>query len=458
MATANATGEAQTGPLRLQFDRSVKLAFQGSSISSDGGLLLHRELDDALGLTDLAASLIGDPRTGRNGRHRLAGLLRQSIFSRLAGYEDVNDADRLRRDPVMRRLVGGRAVKRGAASASAMGRFETAMLTRPENLAALADLPGRWIDAVHDRRPPKVVTLDMDSSESPVHGDQEGAAWNGHFRTKCLHPLFVFNQFGDLERCSLRPGNVHSADGWEDVLKPVLARYSRTTRPSITRRRFRADAAFAIPALFDLLEAEGWDYAVRIKGNPKLHARIAWLAKRRPGRPPHHVVRHYTSFHYRAKSWSTARRVVAKVEFHPGELFPRVGFIVTNRSLPNERVLAFYNDRGTAEQHIKEGKQAIKWTRLSCMRFAANAVRLQLHALAYNLANFLRTLATPEAVETWSLTSLRERLIKTGARLVRHARYAVFQFAEAALPRKVFAGVLDLINGLRGPPAEAASA
>jgi hypothetical protein len=451
-------GEADSGPLRLQFDRSVKLAFQGSSISSDGGLLMHRELDDALGLTDMAAELLADPRTGKNGRHRLGGFLRQSVFSRLAGCEDVNDADRLRHDPVMRHVVGGRAVKRGAASASAMGRFETEMLTRPENLSVLADLPGRWIDAAHDRQPPKSITLDMDSSESPVHGDQEGAAWNGHFQSKCLHPLFVFNQYGDLERCALRPGNVHSADGWEGVLMPVLERYSAEARPSIERRRFRADAAFSTPALFDLLEAEGWDYAIRIKGNPKLYDQIGWLMKRRPGRPPNHVVREYTSFHYRAKSWSKSRRVVAKVEFHPDELFPRVGFIVTNRSLPNERVLAFYNQRGTAEQHIKEGKHALKWTRLSCMRFAANAVRLQLHALAYNLANFLRTLATPEGIETWSLTSLRERFIKTGARLVRHARYAIFQFAEAALPRAVFAGILRLINGLRGPPAAAVSA
>ena len=202
---ANATGEVESGPLRLQFDRSVKLAFRGSSISSDGGLLLHRELDDTLDLSEMAAGLIADPRTGRNGRHRLAALLRQSIFSRLAGYEDVNDADRLCRDPVMRQLVGGRAVKHGAASASAMGRFETEMLTRPENLEALADLPGRWIDAVHDRRPPKSITLDMDSSESPVHGDQEGSVWNGHFQSKCLHPLFVFNQFGDLERCDQKP-------------------------------------------------------------------------------------------------------------------------------------------------------------------------------------------------------------------------------------------------------------
>lgn len=452
---ANATGEAQIGPLRLQFDRSIKLAFCGSSISSDGGLLLHRELDDALGLTDLAAALIGDPRTGKNGRHRLAGFLRQSVFSRLAGYEDVNDAERLCRDPVMRQLVGGRAAKKGAASASAMGRFETQMLTQPDNLAALADLPGHWIDAVHNRRPPKVVTLDMDSSESPVHGDQEGSAWNGHFQSKCLHPLFVFNQFGDLERCALRPGNVHSADGWEDVLKPVLARYSAEARPSVKRLRFRADAAFAIPPLFDLLEAEGWDYAIRIKGNPKLYERIDHLTKRGPGRPPNRVVRHYTSFHYRAQSWSKARRVVAKIEFHPGELFPTVGFIVTNRSLPNERVLAFYNGRGTAEQHIKEGKYALKWTRLSCTKFAANAVRLQLHALAYNLANFLRTLATPKDIETWSLTSLRERLIKTGARLVRHGRYAVFQMAAAALPKEIFASILGLINTLRGPPAAA---
>ena len=284
------------------------------------------------------------------------------------------------------------------------------------------------------------------------------SAGTGHFQSKCLHPLFVFNQYGDLERCALRPGNVHSADGWEALLRPVLARYSREARPTIRRRRFRADAAFAIPALFDLLEAEGWDYAIRIKGNAKLSEEISWAMKRKPGRPPNRVVRRYASFHYRAKSWTKARRIVAKVEFHPGELFPRVGFIATNRSLPNERVLAFYNGRGTAEQHIKEGKHALKWTRLSCMRFAANAVRLQLHSLAYNLANFLRTLAAPEAIEKWTLTSLRERVIKTGARLVRHARYAVFQMAEAALPRELFAGVLSMINGLRAPPQLEAAA
>ena len=276
----------------------------------------------------------------------------------------------------MRQLAGGRAVKHGAASALAMGRFASQMLAQPENLAALDDLPGRWVDAMHHRRPHKSITIDLDSSENPVHGDQEGAAWNGHLQSKCLHPLFVFNQFGDLERCTSRPGNVHSADDWEDLLRPVLVRYTPEAKPSITRRRFRADAAFAIPALFDLLEAQGWNYAIRINANPKLHAQVTFLTRRPTGRPPNHVVRGYTNFHYRARSWSKARRIVAKIEFHPGELFPTIGLLVTNRSLPNERVLAFYNDRGTAKQHIKEGKYALKWTRFSCMRFAANAVRL----------------------------------------------------------------------------------
>ena len=140
---------------------------------------------------------------------------------------------------------------------------------------------------------------------------------------------------------------------------------------------------------------------------------------------------------------------MAKVEWHPGELCPRVGFIVTNLSRTAERVVAFYNQRGTCEQWIKEGKNAIRWTRLSCCSFAANAVRLQLHALAYNLANFMRTLATPEPIKHWSLTSLREKLVKIGAKVVTHARYVMFQMAEVAVPRMMFAEILRLIAELR---------
>jgi Transposase DDE domain group 1 len=149
------------------------------------------------------------------------------------------------------------------------------------------------------------------------------------------------------------------------------------------------------------------------------------------------------------------RRVIAKVEWHPGELYPRVGFIVTNMNRPAESVIAFYNKRGTCEQWIKEGKGAIKWTRLSCRTFAANAVRLQLHALAYNLDNFLRTLATPEPIKDWSLTSLKDKLIKIGAKVVSHGRYVIFQMAEVAIPRQMFQENLQLIAELRPQPPPA---
>jgi hypothetical protein len=156
------------------------------------------------------------------------------------------------------------------------------------------------------------------------------------------------------------------------------------------------------------------------------------------------VRRFHANFTYRAGSWTKPRRVVAKVEWHPGELVPRVGFIVTNLSRPAERVVAFYNQRGTCEQWIKEGKGAIKWTRLSCRTFTANAVRLQLHALAYNLANFMRTLALPKQVEHWSLTTIREKLVKVGAKVVAHGRYVTFQMAEVAVPRDLFREILNL--------------
>jgi hypothetical protein len=161
--------------------------FHGARITSDGGLLAYRELDDAFGLTAVAITKLLDGRRGKNARHTLGGLFRQSVFGRLAGYEDVNDAERLALDPAMRAIVGREGLDRAAASSSQMGRFETEWLATHANLEALMDLPGAWIDRVHERTPPDCIILDMDSSESPTHGQQEGSAWNGHFGCTCYH-------------------------------------------------------------------------------------------------------------------------------------------------------------------------------------------------------------------------------------------------------------------------------
>jgi Transposase DDE domain group 1 len=223
----------------------------------------------------------------------------------------------------------------------------------------------------------------------------------------------------------------------------------------VSRIYFRADAAFANPDVYGYLEAERIKYAIRIPTNQVLQDRIGYLLKRLVGRPPNEVRRFYANFTYQAGSWTKPRRVIAKVEWHPGELVPRVGFIVTNMSRPTERIVAFYNKRGTCEQWIKEGKGAIKWTRLSCRTFAANAVRLQLHALADNLGNFLRTLATPEPIKDWSLTSLKEKLIKIGAKVVSHGRLRRLPDGGSRHPTANVQEILRLIAELRPQPPPA---
>src|SRR5215831_13450732 len=233
---ANATGESESDAVRLDFDRRLMLHFRGSLVTSDAGLLAYRELDDVLGLTEMAGDVLADARSGKNGQHALAGLFRQSVFGRLAGYEDVNDAERLRHDPAMRWIVGGKAAQRSAASPSQMGRFET-----------------QWLAA----------------------------------------------------HCALRPGNVHSADGWDDVLKPVAARY----QGKVSRIYFRADAAFAMPEVYEFLDA------IRLPANQVLQSRIGYLLTRPVGRPPHHVRRFHANFSYQAGTWTKLRRVIAKVEW-----------------------------------------------------------------------------------------------------------------------------------------------
>ena len=201
-------GEKTQEALKLQFEKRLRLEFHGARITSDAGLVACRELDGALGLTRrrrVAPTYLQETRSGSNVQRELLPLLRQSVYSRLAGYEDTNDAVRLARDPAMQAVVGRRALEKQAASTNTLSRFETEVLVTRENLRGLEQLNAQWVGRAMAQTPHRRVILDMDSSESPVYGEQEGAAYNGHFETVCYHPLFLFSEFGDREGAMLWP-------------------------------------------------------------------------------------------------------------------------------------------------------------------------------------------------------------------------------------------------------------
>ncbi len=390
-------GDATSGPVRLSFNPQLRVEFRGATVTSDAGLLLPRELDERLGLSALIERHLSESRTGYNRQFPLPDLFRQSIYSRLAGYEDTNDAERLAEDPTFRMLASRERRETSVALTSTLHWFETEVLAEERNYQGLARLNTELVqrEATGTRR----VTLDIDSSESPVHGAQEQPAYNGHFESVCYHPLFVLNQDGDCVAATLRPGNVQSADGWDKMLLPVIDRYQTGGQTVIVR----ADAAFALPTLYEALERRGVGYAIRLPANDVLERAIEDLLTRPRGRPSHAPLVRYRSFQYRAASWDRPRRVIAKVEHHLGELFPRVGFIVTTLTGTNRAVVRFYNGRGTAEQWIKEGKTATHWTRLSCHR-------------------------------------------------IRHARYFILQLAESHLTPTLFRQILGRIERLAWSP------
>ena len=289
-------------------------------MTSNGGLILVRELDERLGFGELIEQHLTDSRAN-NARFSFADLLRQSVYSRLAGYEDVNDAEQLSQDPTFRLIGSEKNWDRGAALPSRLQTFAE-LLAEEENFAGLARVNRELRQSRSNRYKPVMETL--------------------------------LERDGDCLAAKLRPGNVHSAEDWKELLLSEIERQQKLGKEVV----FRADAAFAKPEIYEALEERGVKYAIRIPSNDNLERDIAELVPRPVGRPSKKPLVEYKGFLYQAAGWKTARRVVAKVEHHQGELFPRVRFIVTNLTLPSRAVVRFYNKRGTAEQWIKEGRQA----------------------------------------------------------------------------------------------------
>jgi len=414
--------ESTRGTIRFETRAGLPLeaAFDAGRLTSDGGLPWLAEADAALGLCDGLAACVPEWRQ-RVVRHSRTTLVRQRVYQIACGYADQNDADTLRSDPLLKLACGRRPVS-GAelASQPTFSRLENAV-DRHAIEALAAALVAVYVRERGRDGAPRRLLLDLDGTDDPAHGDQEGVAYHGYYRRHMYHPLLVFDgETGQLVTAVLRPGNVHASRFVVLVLRRLLCRF-RAAWPGVTLE-LRADSGFAVPRLYAWCEANAVTYTIGLIPNPTLERLAAPLlaeARARSAERGGAKVRLAGEGRYQAKTWPRPRRVVFKAEVLAKG--PNTRFVVTNRDADPLALYDFYVDRGGSENWIKDFKNALAGDRLSDHRFWANAFRLLLHAAAFWLLDTLRRwlagwfAATSAAA--FQLDTLRLRLLKIGGRV-----------------------------------------
>jgi Transposase DDE domain group 1 len=410
--------QSATTPMRFPVPAALPLeaSFDGGRLTSDGGLPWLDQAEQALGLCAAFAACIREWRR-HAVRHHLESLLRQRVFQIACGYEDQDDADTLRRDPLLK-LVCGQLPESGQelASQPTFSRLENAVDRRScyRLAVALGELYLR--ERERDGLPTHII-LDLDGTDDPTHGQQEGSAYHGYYRQHMLHPLLVFDgETGQLITAVLRPGNTHGSAGVVAVLKRIV-RALRARWPQVTIE-IRMDSGGAVPAIYDFCERERLTYTIGLITNPRLTALAAPLvteAQQQRAASGAEKVRLIGETTYQADSWQQPRRVIVKAEALPKG--PNTRFVVTTRADPPEVLYDWYVDRGEGEGWIKDLKVACFADRLSDHRFWANQFRLLLHAAAYWLLDTLRRWLGAMRVEPMQLDTLRLRLLKIGGRV-----------------------------------------
>jgi len=386
----------------------VETRFDLDDVTSDGGLLWLAEADDELGLCQAFAAVVPEWRRGP-ARHTLVSLVRQRVFQIACGYPDQNDATTLRHDPLLQLSCDQTGV---LASQPTLSRLDNAV--DEDACTALADvLLGCYLDQREQHGSPGSILLDLDSTDDPTHGEQEGSAYHGYYRQHMYHPLLAFDgTTNQLISVRLRPGNAHASwDAVEEVARIVAAMRSRWPDVAIA---LRADGGFAVPALYTLCEAQQIEYTIGLIPNPRLEDRAAALLTLATATYEHtqQPVRLIGQSHYQADTWEHSRRVIIKVEV--SEHGTNTRFVVTTRQDAPDMLYDWYVERGEMENWVKDFKRACQAERLSCCAFWANQFRLLLHAVAYWLLDTLRRWLGQRGVARMQLDTLRLRLIKIG--------------------------------------------
>jgi len=431
--------KCNTEQLGFSFLRKRKLTvdFGGGEITSDCGLLLVRQADQSLGLLEGLASCITDRRDARYTDHDLLTLLRQRIYQIVAGYEDCNDANFLRKDPALKAACGRVPSDKELSSQPTLSRLENTVTQ--EDLYRM----GQWFVDLYIRRnrkrKPKRIIIDADGTDDPTYGDQQLTFFHGYYDQYMYHPLLVYDaDTGEMITAVLRAGNRHASYGIVSILKRIVGKL-KAAFPN-AEIIIRGDAGFAIPALYEYCEQEELKYVIGLIRNDVLERMIERLTEKvqslyeKTGQKQ----RLFAEGFYQAQSWEKERRVIMKAEWLP--LGPNRRFVVTNLSMEAQRLYEFYTERGgTCEVRIDEFKNGLKADRLSCHRFVADQFRLFLHMAAYWLVLRLRHALAKTEFASMQIQQLRTRILKIGGQVVQTARRVWFRLASGYPWKDIFA-------------------
>ncbi len=427
---------------------ALEAAFDGGRLTSDGGICWLAKADSELGLCETMADHVPEWRR-REGRHSLATLVRQRIFQIACGYEDQNDSNSLRSDPLLK-LVCGSLPDTGPdlASQPTISRLENAATARAcyEIAETLLEL---YVRQRGKGGAPKKIVLDLDATDDPTHGEQEGSHYHGYYKEHIYHPLVAFDgDTGQIIAAVLRTGNTHASRGAVAILRRIVTRLRRAW-PSVNIE-LRADAGFAVPRVYEYCEAEGIHYAIGLITNARLEKLAKPLLDRARWRyeDEGRKTRLLAESFYRAGSWDHNRRVIYKAEVMDQGTNTR--FVVTNKYDKPAKLYEWYTRRGETENRIKDFKLALRADRLSCHRFLANQFRLLMHAAAYWLLDVLRSKLVKAGVERMQLDTLRLILIKVGGR-VRQLATKVRLHLATGHPGQRLWDVLSCYRSLTGP-------
>ena len=435
--------------MSLNCNTNISINFDGGSLSSDSGMLLVKDFIHKIGLDHIVKKMFHTNDTATFRIHTDDENLLQTIYQIIAGYFEDDRCDDLKNEPVLTTCPD----KPALASQPTMSRFYNRMDL--STLQQFREINKAMREVIYKcTGNPLMVIFDLDSTLLPAYGSQDGVAWNYHYQSDGYHPLLCYDALtGDLIRAWLRGGTDYSSKGVAEFMLPVLEEY--TSRYRTTNLFVRGDSGFATPELYELCERFHCQYAIRLKENAVLHRLADGLLQQLYEENKDRLTEHaeiYGEFEYQAGTWSHPRRVVCKIEKPAGVLTVKYTFVVTTRTDPPKDCIQFYCARGNMENFIKEGKNGFDFGAVSSHSMTVNANRLEIHALAYNIVNWMKRLILPDEMKTDQIDTIRLKIIKVASKIVHHGRKRQFKMCSSCTYQSEIFSIIENIGSLRIRP------